>query len=330
MDQFHQHLHEQIDEMHNGHHHHDHSHAHHSLFCLHTFFEAISNPDCLQVLFITSLIGLLPILCVFLMPSKKGGNLDIPLAFAAGGLLGDALLHLIPHAIAEAMGNHHHDHNHDHDEHSHTHEGHSHGPESEILQYCLLGLVVFWIMERFLDSFVGHSHEHTHNNIYKKTDGDHKDVKEGKIRMSTIVLNMTADLAHNFTDGLAIGASFATNRALGYQTALAVFIHEIPHEIGDYAILIESGTSRSRAAVYQALTAIGAIVGCYIGFLGKLYFENSWVLPFTAGGFVYIACASVMPALSRVSNLKNLFQCIALLTGIGLMKLVQELEEYLE
>jgi len=140
---------------------------------------------------------------------------------------------------------------------------------------------------------------------------------------------MTADLVHNFTDGLAIGASFAADKTLGYQTALAVFIHEIPHEIGDYAILIENGTSRLRAAVYQAMTAIGAIVGCYIGFIGGKFFENSWVLPFTAGGFIYIACANVMPALSRAGYFQNLCQCIALLTGIGLMVMVSELEEYL-
>jgi len=308
-------------------------HAHQSFFSLTTFFGTITNPDFVWVFFITSLIGLVPILCVFVMPSKRGTKLDIALGFASGGLLGDAFLHLIPHALSEALESHSHENSHG-EGWSKEHEGHGHGghhgPLADILFCCLMGLVAFWILERILDSITEEDHANNHNQMNKKPNVDQNPIQEVKIKTSIIILNLVADFVHNITDGLAIGASFAADRVLGYQTAIAIFVHEIPHEIGDYAILMDNGVSRSRAAVYQAITATGAVCGSYIGFLGDRFFDNSWVIPFTAGGFIYIACASVMPALSSSGPLQNLCQCFALLAGIGLMVLVTELEEYLE
>jgi len=75
------------------------------------------------------------------------------------------------------------------------------------------------------------------------------------------LLNLIADTAHNFTDGMAIAASFTTSYQLGISTTVAVFFHEIPHEIGDFAILIQSGFSKRQAISAQVLTALGAFLG---------------------------------------------------------------------
>ena len=78
-------------------------------------------------------------------------------------------------------------------------------------------------------------------------------------------LNLAADFAHNFTDGLAIAASFSASPKIGLITSLAIIVHEVPHEIGDYAILVQSGFSHYKAAFAQLTTAVGALMGTVLG-----------------------------------------------------------------
>lgn len=112
-------------------------------------------------------------------------------------------------------------------------------------------------------------------------------------------LNLAADFSHNFTDGLAIGASYLAGQSVGIVTTITILIHEVPHEIGDFAILIQSGCPRMKAIWLQSSTAIGAMVGCAIGLnMGSVgQGAINAILPFTAGGFIYIACVSVLPEL---------------------------------
>ncbi|TMW63061.1 hypothetical protein Poli38472_005679 [Pythium oligandrum] len=136
-------------------------------------------------------------------------------------------------------------------------------------------------------------------------------------------LNLAADFTHNFTDGLAIGATFL--RGSGWQTTLAMLLHELPHEIGDFAILIQSGFTRRQAMLTQLVTAIGAMIGTVIGLLmeGAGDSSSAWISPFTAGGFIYIACASVMPELLEDCSFRqSVKEGIAMCLGIGLMVLI--------
>merc|ERR1712156_406796 len=88
-----------------------------------------------------------------------------------------------------------------------------------------------------------------------------EEVTGGDIKVAGF-LNLAADCFHNFTDGLAIGASFLAGESIGVITTLTILLHEVPHEIGDYAILIQSGVPRNKAIALQALTAVGALTGC--------------------------------------------------------------------
>ena len=142
-------------------------------------------------------------------------------------------------------------------------------------------------------------------------------------------LNLAADFSHNFTDGLAIGASFLAGRGVGLITALTILIHEVPHEIGDFAILVKSGYPKRKAMMLQLVTAVGAICGTVCGLLaeGVGSSATTWILPFTAGGFIYIATVSVIPDLLEDTSLKkSILEIAAMLVGIGMMVLIAYIE----
>ncbi|XP_035854793.1 protein catecholamines up-like, partial [Sander lucioperca] len=143
-------------------------------------------------------------------------------------------------------------------------------------------------------------------------------------------LNLAADFTHNFTDGLAIGASFMVSPTVGAVTTLTILLHEVPHEIGDFAILVQSGCTKKKAMCLQLLTALGALAGTACSLLaeGVGAAATAWILPFTAGGFVYIATVTVLPELlaGRSSFGQSLMEILALLFGVGMMVLIAEYE----
>ncbi|CAF1669035.1 unnamed protein product [Adineta ricciae] len=145
-------------------------------------------------------------------------------------------------------------------------------------------------------------------------------------------LNLIADGLHNFTDGLAIGSTYLLGRTVGLTTTFTIFLHEIPHEIGDYAILIQNGCSRKKAIFLQLTTAFGALLGCLIGLLfhsaGTEVWATQTFLPITAGGFIYIATVSVIPELlSTNTGLKqSLMELLALIMGVLIMVAVAVFE----
>ena len=271
------------------------------------------------------------------------------LAFASGGLLGDAFLHLIPHASHSHLPEdddhgHSHDHDHSHDD---TH-GHSHSADMQIGLMVLLGIIAFMCVELFVRHMKGghghshHGHSHARPKEVKKTEeaekSDSEEKTEKKSKKQEKVekekksddeksddekeepkeeekpkedekpaeeeqelavagwLNLAADFAHNFTDGLAIGASFLAGQSIGVITTLTILLHEVPHEIGDFAILVQSGATKERAMMLQLVTALGAMMGTVFGLLlGGTFGAVSIILPFTAGGFIYIATVGVIP-----------------------------------
>lgn len=169
------------------------------------------------------------------------------------------------------------------------------------------------------------------------------------IRLSAY-LNLVADFTHNITDGLALSSSFYASPTLGATTTVAVFFHEIPHEVGDFALLIQSGFSKKRAMGAQFVTAVGALLGTCLGIfvqeMGKpssvgveLQAARStglagtglgWgdlLLPFTAGTFLYVGTVAVIPELlETVENggeevWKSAKQFVAMAVGAGIMLL---------
>src|SRR3990167_7091910 len=120
------------------------------------------------------------------------------------------------------------------------------------------------------------------------------------------VLNLVGDGFHNLIDGLIIGAAYLVDMRLGIATTMAVAFHEIPQEIGDFAILIHSGFSKTRALVLNFISALVAVIGV--------------LLVFTAGGFIYIATVDLIPELHKEVRIgKSALQLVFLIAGIALM-----------
>lgn len=136
-------------------------------------------------------------------------------------------------------------------------------------------------------------------------------------------LNLMANCIDNFTHGLAVGGGFLVSFRLGAFTTFAILVHEIPHEVGDFAILLKSGFSRWEAAKAQLMTASGGMFGalCAVVFSGNdVGSKTNWILPFTAGGFLHIGLVTVLPELLKESNPReSLKQLTALFVGIAIM-----------
>lgn len=156
-------------------------------------------------------------------------------------------------------------------------------------------------------------------------------------------LNLWADFMHNFTDGLAVGASHAIGDGkLALAATLSVFFHEVPHEIGDFAILLDNGVSKSSAIKMQFVTSIGAFLGTAIGMMVHTF--NGWdeaLIAFTSGGFLYVATVSLIPSIlnkgesgqkSKASGrndiLQSVLEAVTFAAGVSMMVVVSLLEHH--
>ena len=142
-------------------------------------------------------------------------------------------------------------------------------------------------------------------------------------------LNLAADAAHNFTDGLALGAAFSSGFWPGVSMTLATLFHEVPHEVGDVAVLMQAGFSKAAAIKAQLGTALAAIMGTGVALaFGKDEENAKLLLNFAAGGFVYVATVDVLPALlqNKTSLKQTVAEVLAFAAGVSMMVMVGWLE----
>jgi len=225
---------------------------------------------------VVSLVAFIGILFVSLKGALLERVLMTSVGFASGSLIGAAFLHLLPEALEEA---------------SHS-----------VLQLVVMGIVFFFIMEKFL--YWRHCHD-------------------GKCPVHIFAyLNLIGDGIHNFVDGITIAASFLISYSLGFTTTLAVVFHEIPQELGDFGVLLYGGFGKKKALTYNFISALTAVVGALVTYFLASYIQGlaQFLVPFAAGGFIYIAATDLMPELHKRTQAKeSLIQLLTLLTGIGLM-----------
>uniref|UniRef100_A0A1I8PDX3 Zinc transporter foi n=1 Tax=Stomoxys calcitrans TaxID=35570 RepID=A0A1I8PDX3_STOCA len=177
----------------------------------------------------------------------------------------------------------------------------------------LMNDTVTVILREHESSHHGHSHKHGH-------------VHSPPESLSAVVwMIIMGDGLHNFTDGMAIGAAFAENMAGGFSTALAVFCHELPHELGDFAILMKAGMSVKSAVYYNLLTGVLSFIGMIFGIIfGQSHETAQWMFAAASGLFIYIAMVDMMPEISAAHKSLQQFalQILGMSSGVLLMLLI--------
>ena len=176
------------------------------------------------------------------------------------------------------------------------------------------GVLAFFVIEKVL-------HWHHHQGI---EDVEHATKPVGK-------LVLVSDSVHNFIDGVIIGASFLVSPEVGFATTVAVILHEIPQEIGDFGVLIHAGYSRAKALWYNFLSALAAILGAVLVFLLGQSIEGivALMVPVAAGGFIYIALSDLIPELHNQEDKSArhaILQFAWIVIGVLLMVLIASAE----
>ena len=175
-------------------------------------------------------------------------------------------------------------------------------------QLTLASFIVFFLLERFLHW----RHCHDKDHLEKHTMG---------------TMNLLADGLHNFLDGVLIAAAFATGSGLGIIATLAIALHEIPQEIGDFGVLLHSGFTRSRALFFNVMVSLTAILGGILGYIASHTMQSfaSYLVPVAAGGFIYISCADLIPEFKNTNSTKRILLTVGtFLFGVIVMALIRD------
>lgn len=230
--------------------------------------------------FIVSLISLIGVFTLAIDQRKIYRYLIYLVSFSAGTLMGDAFIHLIPEAFSETKNT------------------------ALVSISILAGILMFFVLEKIVHWRHCHAEpcpEHPHPFSY---------------------IILAGDSVHNFIDGIIIAASYLVSIPLGITTTMAVFFHEIPQEVGDFGSLVYGGFPVKKALLFNFLTALTAILGAILVLsldmdAGSLV---NLLIPFAAGGFIYVAGTDLIPELHKHNEgKKGIFQVTAFVLGVGLM-----------
>ncbi len=231
---------------------------------------------------IVSLVSFAGVLTLSINEKRLKQMLFLLVSLSVGALLGDAFFHLIPESY-EKIEN------------------------SALVSFLIiLGMLAFFIIERVL---------HWHHHESSQAELEEHENKIGHLGKLILV----SDGLHNFLDGIIIGISYLASTEIGITTTIAIILHEIPQEIGDFGVLIHSGYGKKKALFFNFLSALSAFGGAILLLSFRSIPESflNAMLPFTAGTFLYIASSDLVPELHKNSkgNLKNI---IYELIGIGI------------
>ncbi|OGY55111.1 MAG: hypothetical protein A2912_00505, partial [Candidatus Buchananbacteria bacterium RIFCSPLOWO2_01_FULL_40_23b] len=221
----------------------------------------------------------------------------ILVSLAIGALLGDAFIHLIPETFAEM--------------------------DATMTGLLIIGgILLFLIFEKIL-------HWHHHLSGEGTSYCDQGICKPGDKIHPVGHIVIVSDGVHNFLDGIIIGASYLVGVEIGIATTIAVVLHEIPQEIGDFGVLLHAGFSKTKALLVNLFSALLAIVGAIVVLLLNESAEAivRWFVPISAGGFIYIAASDLIPEMHKVKEAKHsLLQIAAILIGVSAMFLLLFIE----
>ena len=244
-----------------------------------------------------SLISLIGIATLAVQEKFLRKYIFILVSLAIGALLGDAFIHLIPETFAEM--------------------------DATMTGLLIIGgILLFLIFEKIL-------HWHHHLSGEGTSYCDQGICKPGDKIHPVGHIVIVSDGVHNFLDGIIIGASYLVGVEVGIATTIAVILHEIPQEIGDFGVLLHAGFSKTKALLVNLFSALLAIVGAIVVLLLNESAEAivRWFVPISAGGFIYIAASDLIPEMHKVKEAKNSrLQIAAILIGVSAMFLLLFIE----
>ncbi len=249
------------------------------------------DPTTVRILICVTGVSLVSVVGAVFLTLRQGvmrAVLPLLVALAAGALLGDTFLHLLPDAV-ELHG----------------------GFTPHIAWGVLGGLLGFFLIESVL-----HWHHHGEDVHEHGPEGVH----------SFGWMNLMGDFIHNILDGMLIAAAFRVDEGAGWATVIAVLLHEIPQEFGDFGVLVHAGFTPRRALVMNLLTGLSAVLGALVVIWAPASLSlDHTLVPVAAGGFLYIACADLVPELrKRAGGLRMFATWAALGAGLLLMLLVNQ------
>lgn len=243
----------------------------------------------ISVLLVSS-VSLLALAIFWIGRSSLDRLSHLLVSFAVGALIGDAFIHLLPESFKKLDAL----------------------PLATPL-LTILGIGLFLAVEKYIHW------RHCHQS----------DCHDQEHAHPVVVISLIGDAVHNFIDGLAIGAAFMSGPIIGIATSTAIIIHEIPQEIGDFAIYVHSGMSRLKALWLNLLSSLTAIIGTILALILGASIQNFsfYLLPLTAGGFIYLALSDLVPELHRHTQPKSsLSQILAIAMGVVIMTALTLLE----
>jgi zinc and cadmium transporter len=226
------------------------------------------------------------------------------LSLAAGALLATAFLHLLPEAFESEAGAH------------------------ELFLTLLIGLLFFFLLDKAELWHHGHEHGHGHHHHHQAHDHDHPHAHHAEEKFGGQWAVLAGDSVHCFGDGILIASAFMADMRLGVIAALAVLAHEVPHHMGDLAVLRQGSSSRKAAIVKVsmagAITAFGGAVGYVL--VDALHDWLPFFLVVASSSFVYVALADLIPQLQkRLSARETASQILWLAVGMGMVLVVSTL-----
>lgn len=243
---------------------------------------------------LVSLISLIGVLALSLNETVLRKWILVLVSLAAGALFGDAIIHLIPEAFEESAN-----------------------PTLTSL-LVIGGILLFFVLEKFLHWHHQHGHELKEEEC---TDEEICDKTEGHVHPVGYLI-VVSDGFHNFIDGVILATSYFVSIEIGIATTIAIILHEIPQEIGDFGVLLHAGFSKMKALAINFLSALFAVLGVVVAFAFKEYAGvfASVVLPLAAGGFLYIAGSDLVPELHKTTRVSHsIVQLIGISLGVAAM-----------
>jgi zinc and cadmium transporter len=226
-----------------------------------------------------SLISFIGLLTIFTRINYKGRWLYFMISFAAGALLGDVFIHLLPELAADGDF------------------------KFSTSLFVMAAIVILFTVEKYV---------HWHHHADEEDEHRHH-------AQPFVFTNLIGDGIHNLIDGMVITGAYLLDVRLGVATTVAVFLHEIPQEFADFGVLVYGGLSVRKALFYNFLSALTALIGSVLVLtFGTAVNDLNWLVALGAGSFIYLATADLIPEIHKAKG-KSFPQFLAMLLGISVM-----------